>query len=98
MGTTFRPCHPDQVLLLPQDLREWVPEGHLAHHCERSGGRAGSEPVPRAPYEGDGRRDSPYDPRMMVKVPVYGTRLKLELPRFEGHFHWDEPTRSTPSH
>ncbi len=29
MGTTFRP---DQMLLLPQDLREWVPEGHLAHH------------------------------------------------------------------
>ena len=20
------------MLLLPQDLREWVPEGHLAHH------------------------------------------------------------------
>ncbi len=25
-----------------------------------------------APYEGDGRRNSPYDPRMMVKVLVYG--------------------------
>ena len=32
MGTTFRPYHPDQMLLLPQDLREWVAEGHLAHH------------------------------------------------------------------
>ena len=32
MGTTFRPYQPDQMLLLPQDLREWVPEGHLAHH------------------------------------------------------------------
>ena len=30
MGTTFRPYQPDQMLLLPQDLREWVPEGHLA--------------------------------------------------------------------
>ena len=26
MGTTFRPYQPDQMLLLPQDLREWVPE------------------------------------------------------------------------
>ena len=32
MGTRFRPYQPDQMLLLPQDLREWVPEGHVAHH------------------------------------------------------------------
>ncbi len=32
MGTTFRPYDPEQMLLLPPDLREWVPEGHLAHH------------------------------------------------------------------
>ena len=24
-----------------------------------------------APYRGDGRRNSPYDPRMMVKVLIY---------------------------
>ena len=29
MGTTFRPYQPDQMLLLPQDLREWVPEPSL---------------------------------------------------------------------
>ncbi len=32
MGTTFRPYDPDQILMLPPDLREWVSEGHLAHH------------------------------------------------------------------
>ena len=26
MPTNFRPCLPDQALLLPSDLREWVPE------------------------------------------------------------------------
>ena len=31
MPTTFRPYHPDQILLLAPDLREWVPEGHLSH-------------------------------------------------------------------
>ena len=35
MSTTFRPYEPDQMLLLPADLREWLPEGHLAHHDQR---------------------------------------------------------------
>ena len=32
MPTTFRPYQPDQGLLLPPDLRDWLPAGHLAHH------------------------------------------------------------------
>ena len=32
MSTTFRPYAPDQSLLLPPDVRAWLPEGHLAHH------------------------------------------------------------------
>ena len=32
MPTRFRPYHLDQGLLLPPDLRDWLPEGHLAHH------------------------------------------------------------------
>ena len=70
MSTTFRPYEPDQMLLLPADLREWLPEGHLAHHV--------SDLVDGldltafyGPYEGDGRRNAPYEPRMMVKVLVY---------------------------
>ena len=31
MPTTFRPYQPDQGLLLAPDLRDWLPEGHLAH-------------------------------------------------------------------
>ncbi|MCK7546211.1 hypothetical protein MLC59_18815 [Marinobacter bryozoorum] len=31
MGTTFRPYSPDQELLLPPSLNEWLPEGHLAY-------------------------------------------------------------------
>ncbi len=59
------------MLLLPQDLREWVREGHLAHHVSDLVD-ALDFGVFYAPYEGDGRRNSPYDPRMMVKVLVYG--------------------------
>ena len=61
MGTTFRPYQPDQMLLLPQDLREWVPEGHLAHHVSDLVDALDLSPF-YAPYEGDGRRNSAYDP------------------------------------
>ena len=51
-------------------MREWLPEGHLAHHV--------SDLVDGldltafyAPYEGDGRRNAPYEPRMLVKVLLY---------------------------
>jgi transposase len=70
MGTTFRPYHPDQILMLPPDLREWVPEGHLAHHVSDLVDAVDLSAF-HAPYEGDGRRNSPYDPRMMVKVLIY---------------------------
>ena len=52
MPTTYRPYQPDQPMLLPPDLQEWVPPGHLAHHV--------SDVVDAldltafyAPYEGD---------------------------------------------
>ena len=32
MPTTFRPYQPEQGLLLAPDIRDWLPEGHLAHH------------------------------------------------------------------
>ena len=67
MGTSFRPYSPDQELLLPPSLNEWLAEGHLAYFI--------SDVVEEldlsafyACYEGDGRRKSPFDPRMMLKV------------------------------
>jgi hypothetical protein len=30
MGKTFRAYNVDQRLLLPPDMRQWLPEGHLA--------------------------------------------------------------------
>src|SRR5664280_2113213 len=31
MGKTYRPYLPEQDLLLPPSLRDWLPEGHLAY-------------------------------------------------------------------
>ena len=70
MSTTFHPYKPDQMLLLPADLREWLPEGHLAHHVSDLVDGLDLTAFYR-PYEGDGRRNAPYEPRMMVKVLVY---------------------------
>ena len=60
MPTTLRPCHPKQKLVLAPDLRDWLPEGHLAYHV--------SDLVDGldltafyAPYEGDGLRNAPYE-------------------------------------
>ena len=70
MATRFRAYQPDQILLMPPKLRDWVPEGHLAHQV--------SEVVDAldlrafyAPYDGDGRRNAPYEPAMLVKVLIY---------------------------
>ena len=71
MPTTFRPYQPEQILLLPPDLRDWVPEGHLAHHVSDLVDSLDLS-VFYAPYEGDGRRNAPYEPSMMVKVLIYG--------------------------
>ena len=37
MGTRFRPYQPKQLLMLPPDLREWVPEGRSrgSKHVDR---------------------------------------------------------------
>ena len=70
MSTRFRPYSPDQMLLLPQDIREWLPDNHLAHHIsDLVDGMDLS--VFYAPYAGDGRRNMPYAPSMMVKVLIY---------------------------
>ena len=69
---TFRPYDPEQVLLLAPVLSEWVPEGDLAHFVSdlvESGALDLSAIY--AGYEEE-RGYPPYDPRLMVKLFVYG--------------------------
>ena len=71
MPTTFRPYDPDQMLLLPPSLRDWLPAGHLAEHVsDLVDGLDLSAFYER--YEADGRRKPPYEPRMMLKDLIYG--------------------------
>ena len=70
MPTTFRPCAPDQSLLFPPSPSDWLPEGHLAFFIADTVAALDLEAF-YAPYEGDGRRNQPFDPQMMVTVLLY---------------------------
>jgi transposase len=69
---TFRAYDPDQVLLMAPVLQEWIPEGDLAHFVSDLV-ESGTLDL-RAIY-GSYEVESgfpPYDPRLMVKLLVYG--------------------------
>ena len=70
MPTTFRPCAPDQSLLFPPSPREWLPEGHLAYFIADTVAVLDLQAF-YGPYEGDGRRNQPFEPQMMVTVLLY---------------------------
>ena len=71
MATTFRPYNDiDQPHLFPPSPREWLPPQHLAYFVSDAVDTFDMTPF-YAPYLGDGRRNSPYDPRMMLKVLIY---------------------------
>src|SRR6202051_1239411 len=71
MSTSYRPYFPDQGLVLASSLSEWLPEDHLAYFVSDAVDAMDLEAF-HARYEGDGRRRQPFDPRMMVKVLIYG--------------------------
>src|SRR6195256_4562361 len=70
MSTRFRPYYPEQSYLLPPSPSDWLGGGDLAYFISGNVGTLGVGGF-YAPYEGDGRRNSPYDPRMLLKVLVY---------------------------
>jgi transposase len=71
MSTTFRRYQPEQSFLLPPSPRDWLPENHLSYFISETVDTLDLSAF-YARYEGDGRRKQPFDPRMMVKVIVYG--------------------------
>ena len=57
-------------MLFPPSPRDWLPEGHLAFFIADTVAALKLEAF-YAPYEGDGRRNQPFDPQMMVTVLLY---------------------------
>ncbi len=71
MPTTYRTYQPNQTLLLPPSVSEWLPEDHLAHVISDTVESLDLSAF-HARYDGDGRRNMPFDPAMLVKVVLYG--------------------------
>ena len=72
MGKTFRSYDMNQQLLLPPDLRQWLPADHLALYISDVVESLNLTEILK-PYEaGDGRGRPPYHPVLMVKLLLYG--------------------------
>ena len=71
MPKGYRAYLPEQDLLLPPSLRDWLPEGHLAYYVSDVVDQLDLSAI-QAVYEKEMRGQPPYDPRMMTKVLVYG--------------------------
>jgi transposase len=71
MGKSYRPYYPDEDLLLPPSLREWLPENHLAYFVSDVVDQLDLSAMD-AVYGSEKRGQPPYDPRMMTKLLVYG--------------------------
>ena len=70
MAKIFRPYEPDQLLLLPPSLADWIPEDHLARFVSDIVDSLDLTAI-EATYDEE-RGYPPYHPRMMVKVLLYG--------------------------
>ena len=71
MAKTFRSYLPEQNLLLPPSLREWLPENHLAYFVSDVVDQLDLSAI-ESIYEEEERGQPPYHPRMMTKILVYG--------------------------
>ena len=71
MSKTYLPYDPDQQLLLPQALQEWLPEDHLAYFISDIVDQLDLSEI-MARYEQERRGGPPYHPLLMVKVLLYG--------------------------
>jgi transposase len=70
MAKSFRPYDPEQQLLLPPSLDDWLPEDHLARFVDELVGKLDLSAI-HARYEEE-RGYPPYHPAMMTKILLYG--------------------------
>jgi transposase len=71
MAKSYRSYLPEQDLLLPPSLRDWLPENHLAHFVSEVVDQLDLRDI-ESVYEEDERGQPPYHPQMMTKILIYG--------------------------
>lgn len=70
MGKAYRSYNPDQQLLLPPSLREWLPENHLSYFVSDTIDEMDLSEI-ESVYQSSMRGNPPYHPAMMVKILFY---------------------------
>jgi len=70
MAKTYRPYVPEQDLLLPPSLRDWLPDDHLVYFVSDVVDALDLSAITTV-YEEEDRGYPPYHPVMMTKVLVY---------------------------
>jgi transposase len=70
MAQSFIACDREQAFLMPPDVREWLPEGHLAWFVIEAVSTFDLGAF-YAAYCEDGRSRPAYEPSMMVALLLY---------------------------
>jgi transposase len=70
MAQNFLTCDRDQPLLLPPDLRDWLPDDHLAWFVIEAIEELDLEPF-YAAYRADGHGAAAHEPKMMLTLLAY---------------------------
>jgi transposase len=71
MSKVYRPYEPDQTLLLPPSLGEWLPEDHLVYFLRDVLEAIDLHPITDV-YEQSEKGYPPYHPKMLIGIIVYG--------------------------
>ena len=71
MAKTYKIYLPEQNLLLPPSLRDWLPENHLVYCVSDVVDQLDLSAI-ESVYEEEDRGQPPYHPRMMTKILLYG--------------------------
>jgi transposase/signal recognition particle subunit SEC65 len=89
MSKVFRPYEPEQILLMPASLQEWLPPDHLAYFISDVVDHLDLSAI-MSRYEDEERGYPPYHPRMMVKVLLYAYCIGVSSSRkVEKRLHED---------
>ena len=103
MPQNFLACDRDQELLLPPNLRDWLPEDHFAWFVLDAVGAMDLQAF-YASYRADGHGRAAHDPQMMVALLLYAyARGERSSRQIERALHEDVAYRviaanSTPDH
>jgi transposase len=71
MSKVYRPYEPDQMLLLPASLHEWLPRDHMVYFLQDVLDAIDLDPIMRV-YEKSDKGYPPYHPKMLTGILFYG--------------------------